>query len=1285
MLIKSVKQLLLTASVLFMLLAVSSVVAFAERMDFNTNDMESYEIGANPAEGLWYANYIGGGYIGASKWDGQVQNVYVDDKTSMRFGKVFRNAAGQNFSMYYKLPNLTPSNLIKIENGSPAAYYIKWTTYLPDSGAKDVSGANSMIELLSSAIDNNTRCKAGIIYNGSDWVPGIKATGMSGKFNYGEKRLTKGKMYTCILKLASDAEKNVTCSLKIYEYGHKEPSDYDLTLNYKSAEIDEKITTLRLTTYNFDTSALQMFGDIQIDGYTKEDIENAAAVFDQAAKINPTFGEIRSREELTKALCSYTLSDGIKLEWSVNKETDLLAIENGSIVLNDRPEFANEQLAVTAKVSRGNAVTYKTFPITVKAKLNYSEITPQKLYDGRIVCSARVTNETDETIKTPVLMVCRFRDGKLVSMETDGKNDPEIEAGTDKTLSVTLDKSDKDDFIKAFLWDGFGTMKPLNDFIYKKASEIYAVADNISSSKVKTDFKWTVGNPVELDSSHGLLDGEASYIKDGNDIWMLYSEYTKDGTVQHKRFKGTSLDDLQEQENGHFDNTFDKPHGDDKYWLCGLWADPDSDKWYALIHDEYNYSTPPSHVRNIQLAESNDKGITWTNKGVILTSDDPDDLYLCPGRYAGFGSGDQKLFVDERSGYFYLYYMNGWIDRVDGNFYKNIYKTVNVARAPISGKMAPGTWQKWYNGEWSQPGIGGHDSPLFNPPSTATFVTYNTYLDRYVAFGMKKPGGEGFISTCTDINLQNWTEPVKFMDAKDMHWYQWVIDPKTADRHTTGKTFRLYGGSSGSSTNNPPTYREITFENGSQSLAPLKADYSFFTDPVFDYNAPFDAIPSDAYREDFIDETETIDSWAETAGSAKWKVEDGMLSGEGSGMLIAEDAPALENGHFVFSVAVGEDQKFGIIFRYASDSSYALIRYEDGEFKYVNGENSRTIFKKQLKKNRMYRVDVDFNGEAFSVSIDNTRVYTEENVTSLPTEAGKPGFEVFGSSKVHFDNMAYYDGIIVQIDSLPTAFEVQPISSGGKVMVPAKEFLKLFGTLVIYSEPSGIISVKKDGMIAGMKIGETKAVRNGQEFDLPAAPVIVQGRPMIPLTSALELVGAELEEWDGIRKTAFVNSNGKLATKRRTTKPLEESVDNKNGELLDKDFTLMTKQSDNWTTKNDYNPELGVAFRMYRNTNDEAYVVYKRDVDIKSIKVKTYHSGEDGSNLYKFYVSNDGEKWNEMNFKNENPVKDATNSMYFSDMLPNGEIPEGMKYFKIVALSAQNNWCNQLARVEINR
>ena len=129
----------------------------------------------------------------------------------------------------------------------------------------------------------------------------------------------------------------------------------------------------------------------------------------------------------------------------------------------------------------------------------------------------------------------------------------------------------------------------------------------------------------------------------------------------------------------------------------------------------------------------------------------------------------------------------------------------------------------------------------------------------------------------------------------------------------------------------------------------------------------------------------------------------------------------------------------------------------------------------------------------------------------------------------------------------------------------------------------------------------------------------------------------------------------------------------------------MTEQSKNWTTINDYNPELGVAFRMYRNTNDEAYVVYKRDVDIKSIKVKTYHSGEDGSNLYKFYVSNDGEKWNEMNFKNENPVKDATNSMYFSDMLPNGEIPEGMKYFKIVALSAQNNWCNQLALVEINR
>lgn len=802
------------------------------------------------------------------------------------------------------------------------------------------------------------------------------------------------------------------------------------------------------------------------------------------------------------------------------------------------------------------------------------------------------------------------------------------------------------------------------------------------AENVDTDFTFKVSDPVEL-PQYMNMDGEASYIIEDGEIWMLYSEF-RNNNVNHKRFKGTSLDDLKEQEDGHFDSSFVKVHGDDKYWLCGLWADHDTGIWYALIHDEYNY-VDPSHVRNIQLAESKDKGITWTLKEIVLTSDDPETKDYNPGRYMSFGVGDQKLFVDEKGGYFYLYYMNAWIDTVDGTAFANNYKTVSVARAPISGKMARGTWQKWYNGEWSQPGIGGHDSPLFTPPSTAAFVTYNTYLNRYIAFGMKKNSSDGFISTCTDMNLQNWTQPVKFIDAADMQWYQWVIDPTTLSRHVTGQTFRLYGGSAETKT---PTYRTITLGEGTQKAEGFNSDYSYFTAPVFDYNAPYDPIPSEAHREDFIN---GLDGWQKKSGTAEWKVEeDGtMLSGKGEGIIIDEKAPELSDGHFVFSAAAIEGKKFGAVFRYASDNSYVAIRYDNGDFTYQTADGkSGKLFTKKLREHRAYRFDIDFTGKVLTVKINGEQMFSEE-IPELPTEAGKAGFEIFGGATALYDNLAYYDGVIVEIDSLATSFDVQPIIVDDRTLVPMRRIFELFGAKVDWNESTQTVTAKKNDLELSLTIGSDKVTKNNDEITLDVPAKEINGRTLVPLRFVSEALGATVN-WNEKTQTVEINSNGNLVPKRRVASPEPEEIvdDYAEGTLIDRmeNFTKVYQKSGSWSVKKDDRPALGVAYRANRTSKETGTLVYKIDTGINSIKVKAFHGGTDGLKQYNFYVSDDGESWEKIKFKQENSIEDTekTPGMYFSDMEPEDTLPEGTKYFKIEAPQVTNQWSNQIARVEIN-
>ena len=151
--------------------------------------------------------------------------------------------------------------------------------------------------------------------------------------------------------------------------------------------------------------------------------------------------------------------------------------------------------------------------------------------------------------------------------------------------------------------------------------------------------------------------------------------------------------------------------------------------------------------------------------------------------------------------------------------------------------MAPGKWHKWYKSAWNEPGLGGHDTDVFNSNSADTaYVFYSTSLRRYVALigagDWNNP--EGYIATCTDLNLQNWTNPIWFADMATHQWYNWATDNATQSRHVIGgKSFRYY-----TSVNSAPVWREATFIDA--PAHPIVKPPLYPPASVDDYNAGWD-------------------------------------------------------------------------------------------------------------------------------------------------------------------------------------------------------------------------------------------------------------------------------------------------------------------------------------------------------------------------------------------------------------------------------------------------------------
>lgn len=158
---------------------------------------------------------------------------------------------------------------------------------------------------------------------------------------------------------------------------------------------------------------------------------------------------------------------------------------------------------------------------------------------------------------------------------------------------------------------------------------------------------------------------------------------------------------------------------------CGAWLSSiyqlDKDHWLGWYHseDHCQYSNNGETHMTMAFTESFDGGLTWKktsssdsqvgNKVITASSEYANDI-----NKNNTGTGRVIKVGD----YFYMFFMT----TAD-------WKT-HIARSKVSDEGRPGTWMKYYNGSFSEKGIGGKSTALLD--GFHSFITFNSYLNRFI-------------------------------------------------------------------------------------------------------------------------------------------------------------------------------------------------------------------------------------------------------------------------------------------------------------------------------------------------------------------------------------------------------------------------------------------------------------------------------------------------------------------------------------------------------------------------
>lgn len=230
-------------------------------------------------------------------------------------------------------------------------------------------------------------------------------------------------------------------------------------------------------------------------------------------------------------------------------------------------------------------------------------------------------------------------------------------------------------------------------------------------------------------------------------------------------------------------------------------------KIYALYHAEDQEGMAPiaggipGFYACVAAATSSDEGRTWQKLGPAITSSLPRTWAAYPEQ-ADRGIGEPCLIANPSGKYLYAYYTDH--TRSDSSGVQ-----IGMARASLPVKT-PG-WNKYFNGRFTEPGIGGKNTPVISAhhlkeaDAIMPYVTYSGTLQSYVMlFNVNcwrelaeptRPAVSG-IYVCYSKDGIQWSEPERLIAdyavariGSSVAWHPSIL----WDKGSTRNGWLLYG------------------------------------------------------------------------------------------------------------------------------------------------------------------------------------------------------------------------------------------------------------------------------------------------------------------------------------------------------------------------------------------------------------------------------------------------------------------------------------------------------------
>lgn len=175
--------------------------------------------------------------------------------------------------------------------------------------------------------------------------------------------------------------------------------------------------------------------------------------------------------------------------------------------------------------------------------------------------------------------------------------------------------------------------------------------------------------------------------------------------------------------------------------------------------------------KSIAVTYSYDNGVTWEPGEQIITGSTPR-----PDEPTWGGAGDGVVIWDAIN--------ERWVA-----FYSDQMIHMAISEDPLA---RPGTWYKWYEGEFSEPGLGGQNTPLPGLDLIAganPSVHWNTYLNEWIMVYHGWDPAEIYISGSQD--LIHWYTPQSIIvsSQEGRAWYPTIIGDTDVQ---AGESARIY-------------------------------------------------------------------------------------------------------------------------------------------------------------------------------------------------------------------------------------------------------------------------------------------------------------------------------------------------------------------------------------------------------------------------------------------------------------------------------------------------------------